>query len=181
MYSFIISLFLAFSLSAEPHPLVGTKFPDLTVERLNREEITLPNALTQEANILILVFERGSQFKVDSWAEFIISDHEAKPEVSYHEIPMISSFFKLASGWIDNGMRSGINPKLHDNVATFYGDRDPYFEGLQMSDKSSVYVFILDKEGIIRYREEGMVTAQKRQEFEEVLFQLTSEALSRNN
>ncbi|MEL6191706.1 MAG: hypothetical protein AAFR66_06640 [Bacteroidota bacterium] len=161
--------------------MVGTRFPDLTVERLSREEIILPNALTQEANILILVFERDSQFKVDSWAEFIISDHEAKPEVSYHEIPMISSFFKLASGWTDNGMRSGINPKLHDNVATFYGDRDPYFEGLQMSDKSSVYVFILDKEGIIRYREEGMVTAQKRQEFEEVLSQLTSKALSRNN
>ncbi|MEM8901284.1 MAG: hypothetical protein AAGC85_24445 [Bacteroidota bacterium] len=181
MYSFIISLLLTFSISTDPHPLVGTKFPDLTVERLSREEITLPDALTQQANILALVFERESQYKVDTWAEFIISDHEAKPEVSYHEIPMISSFFKLASGWIDNGMRSGINPKLHDNVATFYGDRDPYFEGLQMSDKSSIYVFILDEEGIIRYREEGMLTPEKRKGFEKVLAQLTSEELSRNN
>ncbi|MEM7513544.1 MAG: hypothetical protein AAF388_21635 [Bacteroidota bacterium] len=161
--------------------MVGTRFPDLTVERLSREEITLPNALNQEANILVLVFERESQSKVDTWAEFIISDHEAKPEVSYHEIPMISSFFKLASGWIDNGMRSGINPKLHDNVATFYGNRDPYFENLQMSDKSSVYVFILDRDGIIRYREEGIVTTEKRQEFEKVMAKLTSEKLSRND
>lgn len=181
MHPFILSLLLTFFISTDPHPLVGTRFPDLTVERLSREEITLPNALNQEANILVLVFERESQSKVDTWAEFIISDHEAKPEVSYHEIPMISSFFKLASGWIDNGMRSGINPKLHDNVATFYGNRDPYFENLQMSDKSSVYVFILDRDGIIRYREEGIVTTEKRQEFEKVMAKLTSEKLSRND
>ena len=101
MHPFILSILLTFFISTDPHPLVGTRFPDLTVERLSREEITLPNALNQEANILVLVFERETQSKVDTWAAFIISDHEAKPEESYHEITMISSFFKLASGWIE--------------------------------------------------------------------------------
>ena len=52
-------------------------------------------------------------------------------------------------------MRSGVPDEKHDHVATYYGPLRKYFDYLDIRDPRTVYVFLLDKEGHIIWREIG--------------------------
>lgn len=149
--------------------LEGTKFPELKATTLKNNEITFPNDLNVKASVIIIAMERNTQKKVDTWAPFILKNYEKKEEVRFYEVPMISGWYSWMSGFIDGGMRSGIDPSFHDNTATFYGNRSPYIKQLKMEDKSDCYVFILDQAGIIRFNTSGEMTDEKREQFSEVM------------
>ena len=147
----------------------ATQFPQLKAETLNREKIVFPDDLTADINILILVFEQQAQRVVDTWAGMILKEFEPQSHISYYEIPMISTLYKPIAWQVDNWMRDGIPEDFHDNTATFYGNRKPYFKGLQMDKKDSCYLFIVDKAGKIRFRLEGPKTIEKEKAFRNAL------------
>ena len=156
-------------------------FPTLKAERLTKEEVIFPDDLKQKANILILVFEQQAQKLVDTWAKIILDEYEPRADVSYHEVPMISTWYAPIGWQIDNWMRGGIPEQFHNNTATFYGNRKPkknsrkpYFEQLDMPKKNSCYVFVLDENGRIKYRVEGPRTETKEAEFRDLLSTLIS-------
>ena len=120
-------------------------FPRLKGKTLTGKEVTFPDDLQNEVNILILVFKREAQKVVDTWAGLILSEYEPKPNISYHEVPMMSIVYKPISSQIDKWMKGGIPGDYHENTVTFYGDRSPYMKQLGMTDKDSCYVFVLDK------------------------------------
>jgi len=148
---------------------VTMRFPELTAETLSGEKITFPDDVNAQVNILILVFEQNSQELVDTWAKIILDEYEPQADISYYEIPMISYWWKPIGWQIDNWMREGIPKDYHDNTATFYGNRSPYFDTLEMNDKSSCYLFLLDKEGNIFFRTEGPRTPQKEATFRQAI------------
>ncbi len=163
MKSFIMLAFIITStLHAQEKPM---RFPELTAEKLSGEKITFLDDLNHETNILILVFERNSQKLVDTWAEIILKEYEPQSNIQYYEVPMISYWYKPIGWQIDNWMRDGIPEDYHDNTITFYGNRQSYFEQLDMPDKSSCYLFILDQEGYIRFRTEGARDSLKEEAF----------------
>lgn len=141
------------------------KFPELKAKNLNQQKVTFPDDLNDKINILILVFKEEAQQIVDSWAKMIIDEYEPRKGFSYHEIPMISSWYYPIAWQIDNWMRDGIPTALHDNTVTFYGNRKPYYEALNMKDKDSCYLFILDENGFIRFRISGVRTLEKEAAF----------------
>jgi hypothetical protein len=140
--------------------LIGTKFPNLEVQSLAKMDIKLPLVNADKPTILCIVFERNSQSKVDTWTIPIFEKY-TETQVNYYEVPMISGTFKLASNFIDNGMRGGVPKDLHDNVATYYGKMDDYRADLMMADKNSCYLFLLDNEGIIKHIDESVANPQK--------------------
>lgn len=148
--------------TAQTEPQV---FPTLQAESLDRNPITFPDDLDQKVNILILVFEQQAQRKVDTWASIILNEYEPQEDISYYEVPMISTWYYPISWQIDNWMRGGIPSQYHKNTTTFYGNRKPYFEALNMTDISSCYTFLLDESGHICYRWEGAMDAAKESEF----------------
>ncbi len=148
-------------------------FPNLKAETLSGDKIVFPDDLDHEINILILVFEQKSQRLVDTWAEIILKEYEPKEEIQYYEVPMISYWYAPIGWQIDNWMRDGIPQEYHDNTTTFYGNRKPYFEELNMPDKSSCYLFILDREGYIRFRTEGERDEEKEVAFRKAIEKLT--------
>jgi hypothetical protein len=152
-----------------------SQFPKLTAETLNRQVITFPDDLEQEINILILVFEQQAQRIVNTWADLILSELEPLDFVAYYEVPMISRWYKPISWQIDNWMRGGIPSQYHPNTATFYGNRKPYFQALDMTEKSSCYIFVVDRDGLIRFRSEGKRTPAKEKAFRKVLHTMNAQ------
>lgn len=150
MTKFLILFFIIFTITA----LSKDKFPFVKAELLNGNEIQLPKDIKGKITVIIIAFERNAQKQIDPWTEALLP-LENNNDIEYYEIPMISGFYSFMSGMIDGGMKKGIDPKLHDNVATYYGDRDKYFECFNINDKSLCYVFLLDKEGDIVYRDKG--------------------------
>lgn len=151
------------------------RFPKLEAKSLTREKIIFPDDLSDPVNILILVFKQDAQRIVDTWAKIILEEYEPQANISYYEVPMISTWWVPISWQIDNWMRDGIPEDFHDNTTTFYGDRGPYFEQLNMKDKDSCYLFILDSEGYIRFREEGPRNPAKEQAFRKAILSLSNQ------
>jgi hypothetical protein len=140
------------TVSGSPYPL----FPPLSSHALSGEKVTLPEDCRGYVTLIAIAFERGAQGMIESWFEPFWQDFGDTPQVRFYEIPMIgSSYWKLMSGWIDSGMRSGIPPAKHPFVVTYYGDLFPYRRDLGMDDPALAYLFLLDAEGRIRWRAKG--------------------------
>jgi hypothetical protein len=109
---------------------------------------------------LVLAFEdRGAyescQQQADRWAAWW-EQSLASRQVAFYELPMMSGKYALASFWIDAGMRSGIPPIKHGNVACFYGDKGRHMRLLGISDLSQAHVFLLDEARRILARASGL-------------------------
>ena len=144
-------------------------FPELKGETLEGRKVVFPTDLDEEVNILILAFEQKAQPLVNTWANLILDEYEPRKGVSYYEIPMISTLYLPIAWQIDNWMRDGIPAHLHDNTVTFYGHRSPYFEMLEIEDKESCYLFVVDRRGNIKYRTQGPVSEYNEASFREAM------------
>jgi len=144
-------------------PIIGMAFPNLEAETLSGEKIVYPDSVKGKVTLLVLAFERQTQDKVDSWLGPFIGQFAEQDRAGFYEIPMLAGRWKLLSGIIDGGMRRGVPRDRHDHVSTFYGDVDRYCRQLQIGDKSDGYVFLLDRDGVIRWRSNGWATEEKLQ------------------
>jgi hypothetical protein len=118
---------------------------------------------------IAIAFRRQAQAQVDSWLAPFTRVYGGEPTIRIYEIPMIGSIYgRLMAGRIDSGMRSGISREQHPFVITYYGDLAPCKKALDMPDPSLAYIFLLDREGRIRWRNRGQATEQGVQEMLEV-------------
>lgn len=138
-------------------------FPKIEATTLSGKAITLPAYVQGKQALVVVAFRRQAQGKIDSWRKPFMEKYTDSENYTFLEIPMIGSGWKLASGWIDNGMRSGVPRFLHNNVATYYGPLQAYFKALGIADKSDAYVFLLSTEGNIRWRGRGYASTDKLQ------------------
>jgi hypothetical protein len=140
------------TVSGSPDPL----FPSLSSHSLSGEKVTLPEDCRGFVTLIAIAFQRGAQGMIDSWYEPFSREFRDNQHIRFYEIPMIgSAYWRLMSGWIDAGMRSGIPAIKHPFIVTFYGDVFPYRKELFMEDPALAYLFLLDGEGRIRWRAKG--------------------------
>ncbi len=62
---------------------IQQEFPKILAHTLNKVPLAIPKDLTQMVNIVILVFERQAQSKVNTWTEMILSKMEPQDQISY--------------------------------------------------------------------------------------------------
>ncbi len=135
----------------EPHgELVGKPFPLVTGTSLADETIEIPTAFAGEPVILLIGYDQEAQFDIDRWVLGLVTEGV---DVRLVELPTIPGMFaKLASGWIDSGMRSGIPREDWASVVTLYGGAaDPVVEltGRERGERSRV--LLLDGDGQIAW------------------------------
>lgn len=150
--------------SLQNDTLIGKKFPTIPAKTLSGDQVVFPDQLNKKVNLVILAFEEWAQKDVDTWAAFLLKEYDIDDEINYYELPMMSKFYSWLSGWIDGGMKQGISPVLHDNVATFYGERKPYFDFFGIEDLNTCYVYLLDEEGKIQFAASGPMQKKKQEE-----------------
>jgi hypothetical protein len=139
--------------------LSGSKdlpFPFISSHSLSGEKVTLPDDCRGFVTLIAIAFQRGAQEMIDSWYEPFSSEYGNNQNTRFYEIPMIgSAYWRVLSGWIDAGMRSGIPVAKHPFVVTYYGDVFPYRKDLGMDDPALAYIFLLDRKGRIRWKGKG--------------------------
>lgn len=133
--------------------IIGKKFPELESKTLSGKKVKIPDDLEGEINLISVAFVREAQAMLDSWVEPFQDMCEGK---SSYELPMIDGYFwKIFSGFIDEGMKAGIPERKHEYVITYYGDTSKFREKLDMDDKRLGYVFLLDQDGKIVWSGKG--------------------------
>ena len=155
----------------DPKQLTGKRFPLLVAENLEGDTVTLPSDTEGQVCVLTVAFEQDAQKQIDSWTKHIL-DNPKYTGICYYEIPMLKRIWKLMQGWIDGGMRSGIDPNRHKNVITYYGDLRKYKATLQITDTRYAYIYVLDADGQIRFVDQGYASDQGLEALHQTLAEL---------
>jgi hypothetical protein len=145
--------------------VINKVFPNLSAETLSKKAIEFPKDVKGKPTIIVIAFKREAQNQIDPWLAAISKKYKKK-EINYYEIPMMSGGYKIISGIIDGGMRGGVPPALHDFVASYYGNLDNYISYLNIKKDKNCYLFLLDKNGIIKFKTESTINPVKLQELE---------------
>lgn len=128
----------------------GEVFPTVKGESLEKVDITLPDAFAGEPVVLLVGYRQGTQFDIDRWILGLI---QAGVTARIVEVPTIPGLVtSLASGWIDDGMRSGIPREDWGAVVTLYGGAaDPVAEFTGTESGRNARVLVLDAEGGVEW------------------------------
>lgn len=171
----ILSLFLLSSSctvgTSEVQVTEKNYFPKVGGLDLQGNEQTFPQSLKKDQTICIVAFERWQQAWVDEWYAKIEKAVDKSPEhLAYYEIPTISKLSAPVRWWIYRGMRGGItSERMRSQVITLHIDKEPFNKHLYITDEKIVYVYVLDPEGKILYKDQGRFSQEKWLELEKFL------------
>jgi len=141
------------------NPNIGKKFPAVKAQTLAGQQTTIPDAAAGKVTLICVAFLRENQQQLDSWLNPFYEKFGSRDDIMFYEVPMISGGYKFMKLIIDGGMRGGLPEFKHKHVVTMYGDVDSYKDALAI-DPSSGHAFLLDREGVIRWQEQGFATGE---------------------
>jgi len=129
---------------------VGEVFPTVAGRSLEGDPVELPAAYAGAPVVLVVGYLQKTQFDIDRW---ILGLLQSGVDVRIVEVPTIPGLVPgLASGWIDEGMRSGIPPEDWGSVVTLYGRAaDPVAAFTGTEGGRNGRVLLLDGEGRVAW------------------------------
>jgi ATP10 protein len=140
--------------NSDRNSILNKTFPILKAETLTKRMVTFPTDTKGKYTVICFSFTQKTQSQAESWTNVLLAKFPNK-EINYYEIPMLETGYKLVKRFIDNGMRDGVDSKLHDFVTSYYRKE------LLMPSSKVVYLFLLDTEGKIKYSTEGSASVTK--------------------
>ncbi len=128
----------------------GEPFPAVVGESLEEVRTELPGDFAGAPIVLLVGYEQNTQFDIDRWAMGLI---QAGVGARLVEVPTIPSLVaSWASGWIDDGMRSGIPEEDWGAVVTIYGSAAEPIAKLTGTEKGrNARILVLDAAGRIAW------------------------------
>ncbi|KPL22008.1 MAG: hypothetical protein AMJ93_08215 [Anaerolineae bacterium SM23_84] len=139
-----------------------TNFPNVTGKNLLREQVTLPEDLSGDFNVLVIAFQRWHQGMIETWVTFLRELERSLPSVRYYELPILERFNASSRTVINEGMRAGIpDPLSRERTITLYVDKATFRRALDLPDEDTIYVLLVDRTGRVVWRAEGGLTAEK--------------------
>jgi hypothetical protein len=129
---------------------VGDAFPAVVGESLQKEAVAFPEAVAGEVAVLLVGYKQNTQFDIDRWLMGLL---QAGVDARIYELPTIPGLVPtIISGWIDNGMRSGIPEDDWGVVVTFYGDAAKPIAALTGTENGrNARVIVLDRAGQVAW------------------------------
>lgn len=152
---------------------VGEAFPRVVGESLDKQAVRFPDAVVGEAAVLLVGYQQNTQFDIDRWLMGLL---QAGVDARIYELPTIPGLVPtIISGWIDNGMRSGIPEDDWGIVVTLYGDAaKPVAELTGTENARNARVLVLDQAGQVVWFSDAGYSARLALELNAVVSRLAA-------
>jgi hypothetical protein len=138
------------------------QFPAVTGSNLQRRKLDLPQDFEGDLNLVLIAFQQWQQTQVDTWIPFARQLEEIHSGLRYYELPTIQRLDVLARTFINEGMRAGLpDPIVRERTITLYLDKNAFRQALQLPREDDIYVLLLDRQGQVLWRAEGVFTPEK--------------------
>jgi hypothetical protein len=99
---------------------------------------------------------------VDTWIPFAQEAEAVFPGFIYYELPTIYEMPVLSRTFINEGMRAGIpDQTARERTITLYLDKVNFKSALEIPNEDDIYLFLVDREGEILWRDQGAFTQAK--------------------
>jgi hypothetical protein len=136
--------------------MTGPSFPRLTARDLDGREVMLPAGLPGDWNVVIIAFRRQHQELVDSWVPWLEERAAAIPGLRFAELPAIGLQWQPARPVIDGGMAAAIrDQQTRRRTLTVYTDLRRVTASLGIGDRSTIWLFLVDRAGHVRWHGSG--------------------------
>ena len=160
-----------------PQTMTGPSFPRLTARDLDGREVMLPAGLPGEWNVVVVAFRRQQQELADSWVPWLEERAAEMPWLRFVELPAIGLQWQPARPVIDGGMAAAIrDPQTRRRTLTVYTDVRRVTAPLGIGDRSTIWLFLVDRAGRVRWRGSGGWDAAGAAELAEALAGLPEHA-----
>ena len=131
-------------------------FPQLAARDLSGREVTLPAGLPGERNVVLIAFRRDQQKLVDTWVPWLEQRAAADRGLRFVELPAIGLQWAPARPAIDGGMAAAIGDEaVRRRTLTVYTDVRRVTAPLGIEDRSTIWLFLVDRAGRVRWRGSG--------------------------
>lgn len=159
---------------------VGEVFPSVEGESLEEVATKLPESLAGRPAVLLIGYKQGTQFDIDRWLMGLLQAGIGQGDgtgdgpgdgVQLLEVPTIPGLVPtMISGWIDDGMRSGIPQEDWAAVVTLYGGAaEPVAEMTGTENGRLARVIVLDAEGRVIWFDDTGYSVRKAMQIAELL------------
>lgn len=164
-----VSAALAFAFAAPSESSLMGRLPTITTKRLDQQPITLPHGLPAERSLALVAFQRSQRAEVDSWIKGLRLDHD--PSIPWFKMPV---FDDPGSA----GARSDIERKMLERYTSdsarkrlvpVFTDRGAFIRAAGLTGTEHAWVLVLDREGKVLARAEGMYDEAKAQALRQTL------------
>ncbi|KAG0473176.1 hypothetical protein HPP92_015033 [Vanilla planifolia] len=152
--------------------IAAVKFPDMEVKFSDGSSLTLPlselnvtegiSEIIPLASLLCLSFRASSQRMVESWITPFLNTFNASTAVRVYEVSFIDSWLLSMSPFKNIFLKiskSSSNPR--HRLAYSFGDHYDPRKKLQILNLLTGYIFLLDKQGRIRWQGFGSATTEE--------------------
>ncbi len=173
----VASAILMLAGCADPIPNrdpIGEMFPSVVGESLEKQRIELPKDLAGAPAVLLVGYAQEAQFDIDRW---LMGFLQLELDARILELPTIPGLVPtFASGWIDDGMRSGIPKEDWGIVVTLYGDAaKPVAELTGTAEGRRARIIVLDATGKVAWFDDNGYSARKAMEVAKLIAELSRE------
>lgn len=133
---------------------VGEPFPPIEADALTEVDgapaVNIPGDFAGAPLLLLVGYVQDTQFDIDRWLFGVM---DAALEVTLREVPAARGMgARLASGFIDGGMRKGIPRAEWGAVVTTYGKTADKIANLTGTEyPRNARVLLLDGQGVVRW------------------------------
>jgi len=131
-------------------------FPRLLARDLEGRDRWLPEAFSGERNVVLVAFQRRHQELVDSWLPWLEARSSQDAGLRFFEVPTIARIWAPVRNFIDGGMAAAIpDPAVRRRTLTLYGDLSRLTGPLQITDRQTITVLLVDRGGQVRWSGTG--------------------------
>lgn len=146
------------------------QFPNVSGFNLDREEFRFPQDFEGELNLLIVAFQQHHQSRVNTWIPKVQSLEADFPGFIYYELPTIKEMSMMSRAFINEGMRAGIpDQTARERTITLYINKNEFNKALNIPNEEDIYLFLVEKNGRIIWREMGSFQEKNASVLEEIL------------
>jgi len=146
------------------------KFPKVSGKDLNGNPQTIPDTLKGKLNLLVVAYQRWHVSPIETWIPYLQTLITEHPNVQFYELPTLRKFNFISQWMIDGGMRGGIRSKeMRERTITLYIDKAEFDETLDIPTEDTIYLFLVDCDGNILWRDTGTFSEEKGKEITQAI------------
>ena len=124
------------------------QFPRLEARDLTGATRWLPDTFEGNRNVVFVAFRREQQDAIDTWCSWL--DVVAPMGIVPYEVPVLARRWRPLRSMIDGGMAGAISDlATRRRTLTVYGDVRRVTGPLGITDRSSVWVFMVTRDGAV--------------------------------
>lgn len=134
--------------------------PRVSATDLNQRQLSFPEDLPAERTLVFVTFMRGQNVDVSHWIDAMgLNEHSA---VSWMRLRVFDTAASAQRHSIEHNLHASFpTPSSRATVVPLFTDRDAFASELGLPSQKHMYAIVINREGHVLARAEGLYSADK--------------------